>query len=272
MDSTLSTPYSIERLYAELRADREWICQTGRLDELDEPLVSTLYVLVRLLNLRSWARGAEPLTLSERFELDRWRAHAVPSSMWQCERRGWDRHEARRRGEAQARFIAAFLPSLGPVPPPWTVQDEAARALRIVRRAVEWLSLDAQDDADTEFAQGGWLAQVTGADPTRPRPREPPPNHVALRAALHRAVAAGDGGACDICLEAMHEPCITACGHFFGGDCIRRVLAETAHRPRCTMCRASLRGEEDLVEADAPADGASDSPDGGADAPQEAEE
>jgi SWI/SNF-related matrix-associated actin-dependent regulator of chromatin subfamily A3 len=50
---------------------------------------------------------------------------------------------------------------------------------------------------------------------------------------------------CAICLEPLHNPVITTCGHFFGQECISRVL-ETAKK--CPMCRADLSEEPCLVE------------------------
>nr|OQO26347.1 hypothetical protein B0A51_06434 [Rachicladosporium sp. CCFEE 5018] len=49
---------------------------------------------------------------------------------------------------------------------------------------------------------------------------------------------------CPICLEPLHEPMITLCGHAFGGECISKVV-ETQHK--CPMCRAVLEDESSLV-------------------------
>jgi SWI/SNF-related matrix-associated actin-dependent regulator of chromatin subfamily A3 len=51
---------------------------------------------------------------------------------------------------------------------------------------------------------------------------------------------------CPICLENLHNPTITTCGHFFGFECISKVV-ETQHK--CPMCRAPLSGESSLVQA-----------------------
>lgn len=49
---------------------------------------------------------------------------------------------------------------------------------------------------------------------------------------------------CAVCLETLHDPVITTCGHFFGRDCITKVI-ETQHK--CPMCRAPLQDEAVLV-------------------------
>lgn len=51
---------------------------------------------------------------------------------------------------------------------------------------------------------------------------------------------------CAICLEDLHNPTITTCGHFFGFECISKVI-ETQHK--CPMCRAPLEDESSLVQA-----------------------
>lgn len=50
---------------------------------------------------------------------------------------------------------------------------------------------------------------------------------------------------CAICLEDLHNPTITTCGHFFGFECISKVI-ETQHK--CPMCRAPLEDESCLVQ------------------------
>jgi SWI/SNF-related matrix-associated actin-dependent regulator of chromatin subfamily A3 len=50
---------------------------------------------------------------------------------------------------------------------------------------------------------------------------------------------------CAICLEILHNPAITTCGHFFDFDCISKVI-ETQHK--CPMCRAPLKDESCLVQ------------------------
>jgi SWI/SNF-related matrix-associated actin-dependent regulator of chromatin subfamily A3 len=49
---------------------------------------------------------------------------------------------------------------------------------------------------------------------------------------------------CAICLETLHDPVITNCGHFFGRSCIGQVI-ERQHK--CPMCRAELKDELCLV-------------------------
>ncbi|TKA73745.1 hypothetical protein B0A55_05458 [Friedmanniomyces simplex] len=46
---------------------------------------------------------------------------------------------------------------------------------------------------------------------------------------------------CAVCLETLHNPVITTCGHHFGLDCISKVI-ETQHK--CPMCRAELKDAE----------------------------
>lgn len=50
---------------------------------------------------------------------------------------------------------------------------------------------------------------------------------------------------CAVCLEPLHSPVITTCGHFFGFDCISKVI-ETQHK--CPMCRAQLEDDSCLVQ------------------------
>ncbi|PPJ54891.1 hypothetical protein CBER1_06022 [Cercospora berteroae] len=50
---------------------------------------------------------------------------------------------------------------------------------------------------------------------------------------------------CAICLETLHSPVITNCGHAFGRDCIVKVI-EGQHK--CPFCRAELKDEQCLVE------------------------
>ncbi|GAM83576.1 hypothetical protein ANO11243_015640 [Dothideomycetidae sp. 11243] len=49
---------------------------------------------------------------------------------------------------------------------------------------------------------------------------------------------------CPVCIDDLHDPVITPCGHFFGRSCIARVI-ETQHK--CPMCRAALQDEYSLV-------------------------
>ena len=81
-----------------------------------------------------------------------------------------------------------------------------------------------------------------------------PENRAALQDMLRISVEAREE--CAICLEDLHAPVITHCGHVFGGDCISRVI-ETQHK--CPMCRAPLEDETKLVEpAAAMGEGADD--------------
>lgn len=50
---------------------------------------------------------------------------------------------------------------------------------------------------------------------------------------------------CAVCLEDLHNPVITTCGHFFGSECISKVI-ETQHK--CPMCRAELEDDSCLVQ------------------------
>ncbi|KAK4500822.1 hypothetical protein PRZ48_009014 [Zasmidium cellare] len=52
-----------------------------------------------------------------------------------------------------------------------------------------------------------------------------------------------EGGQCKICLEALHEPVETKCGHIFGRDCIVKVVEE---QQSCPMCRYPLRSLDDV--------------------------
>jgi SWI/SNF-related matrix-associated actin-dependent regulator of chromatin subfamily A3 len=49
---------------------------------------------------------------------------------------------------------------------------------------------------------------------------------------------------CAVCLETLHNPVITTCGHFFGQECISKVI-ET--QKKCPMCRAELADDKCLV-------------------------
>lgn len=70
-----------------------------------------------------------------------------------------------------------------------------------------------------------------------------PENREGLQDLLQLAIESQDE--CAICLEALHNPVITHCGHAFGKECIMRVI-EGQHR--CPMCRSALESEEFLVE------------------------
>ncbi|EGP87933.1 SNF2 family DNA-dependent ATPase domain-containing protein [Zymoseptoria tritici IPO323] len=70
-----------------------------------------------------------------------------------------------------------------------------------------------------------------------------PENTKALRDILQVQIESAEE--CAICLETLHEPVITACGHSFGKDCIVRVI-EGQHK--CPMCRAELKDESCLVK------------------------
>lgn len=62
-----------------------------------------------------------------------------------------------------------------------------------------------------------------------------PENKAALQSLLQLRIESQED--CPICLETLHNPVITACGHSFGLDCIDRVI-ETSHK--CPLCRAEL--------------------------------
>lgn len=49
---------------------------------------------------------------------------------------------------------------------------------------------------------------------------------------------------CAICLESLHNPMITTCGHSFGQECISKVIEQ---QKKCPMCRAELLDESCLV-------------------------
>ena len=49
---------------------------------------------------------------------------------------------------------------------------------------------------------------------------------------------------CAICLETLHSPLITTCGHSFGQECISKVIGT---QQKCPMCRAELKDETCLV-------------------------
>ncbi|EME89499.1 uncharacterized protein MYCFIDRAFT_49082 [Pseudocercospora fijiensis CIRAD86] len=50
---------------------------------------------------------------------------------------------------------------------------------------------------------------------------------------------------CAICLDTLHQPVITTCGHAFGRSCIEKVIETQA---KCPMCRAPLKDDGSLVE------------------------
>jgi SWI/SNF-related matrix-associated actin-dependent regulator of chromatin subfamily A3 len=49
---------------------------------------------------------------------------------------------------------------------------------------------------------------------------------------------------CATCLETLHDPVITNCGHFFGRSCISQVIERQHKWP---MCRAKLKDDKCLV-------------------------
>ncbi|KAK5113222.1 hypothetical protein LTR62_003558 [Meristemomyces frigidus] len=69
-----------------------------------------------------------------------------------------------------------------------------------------------------------------------------PENVKALQNVLQVLIESSEG--CAVCLETLHDPVITTCGHFFGRECISKVI-ETQHRS--PMCRAELKDETVLV-------------------------
>lgn len=69
-----------------------------------------------------------------------------------------------------------------------------------------------------------------------------PENQKALQDILQVQIESHED--CPICLETLHQPVITSCGHSFGQECIAKVI-ETQHK--CPMCRAELKDETCLV-------------------------
>lgn len=69
-----------------------------------------------------------------------------------------------------------------------------------------------------------------------------PQNKKALQDILQLTIESQDD--CAICLETIHDPVITTCGHSFGLDCITKVI-ETQHK--CPFCRAELKDDTCLV-------------------------
>lgn len=69
-----------------------------------------------------------------------------------------------------------------------------------------------------------------------------PENVKALQSLLQLSIESREE--CPVCMEDLHDPVITPCGHFFGLSCIQRVI-ETQHK--CPMCRRQLKDETELV-------------------------
>ena len=49
---------------------------------------------------------------------------------------------------------------------------------------------------------------------------------------------------CSICMDALDNPTLTACGHIFCYDCLKMCLGD---KKKCPMCKADLSGKELLV-------------------------
>jgi SNF2 family DNA or RNA helicase len=49
---------------------------------------------------------------------------------------------------------------------------------------------------------------------------------------------------CSICMDALENPTVTACGHIFCYDCLKMCLGD---KKKCPMCKADLSGKELLV-------------------------
>ncbi|KAK3678603.1 hypothetical protein LTR78_001901 [Recurvomyces mirabilis] len=69
-----------------------------------------------------------------------------------------------------------------------------------------------------------------------------PENQKALQDILQVQIESQED--CAVCLEILHDPVITTCGHFFGRECISKAI-ETQHK--CPMCRADLKDDSVLV-------------------------
>ncbi|PNS19972.1 hypothetical protein CAC42_7939 [Sphaceloma murrayae] len=69
-----------------------------------------------------------------------------------------------------------------------------------------------------------------------------PDNVKALQDLLQLSIESRED--CPICLDDLHDPVITPCGHFFGRACIQRTI-EVQHK--CPMCRNTLEDETCLV-------------------------
>ncbi|KAF7185206.1 Helicase-like transcription factor [Pseudocercospora fuligena] len=70
-----------------------------------------------------------------------------------------------------------------------------------------------------------------------------PENKKALQDVLRVQIESSED--CAICLDTLHQPVITTCGHAFGRSCIEKVI-ET--QQKCPMCRAPLKDDGSLVE------------------------
>ncbi|EME49117.1 hypothetical protein DOTSEDRAFT_67996 [Dothistroma septosporum NZE10] len=77
-----------------------------------------------------------------------------------------------------------------------------------------------------------------------------PENKKALQDVLQVQIESQED--CPICLDSLHHPVISVCGHSFGQECISKVI-EQQHK--CPMCRAELPDETVLV---GPANGCGD--------------
>ncbi|KAL9108964.1 MAG: hypothetical protein Q9227_006360 [Pyrenula ochraceoflavens] len=69
-----------------------------------------------------------------------------------------------------------------------------------------------------------------------------PENKLALQSLLQVRIESQEE--CSICLDLLHCPVITACGHSFGQQCIERVI-EANHK--CPLCRAELKDTDSAL-------------------------
>ena len=69
-----------------------------------------------------------------------------------------------------------------------------------------------------------------------------PENKKALQDILQLQIESQED--CAVCLETLHNPVITTCGHSFGQECISKVIEQ---QQKCPMCRAELKDETCLV-------------------------
>ncbi|PGH23389.1 hypothetical protein AJ80_02499 [Polytolypa hystricis UAMH7299] len=69
-----------------------------------------------------------------------------------------------------------------------------------------------------------------------------PENIKALQAMLQLKIESQEE--CSVCLDTLHEPVITACGHTFDYPCIEQVIQQ---QHKCPLCRAEIKDTATLV-------------------------